>query len=342
MNPKVAIILLNWNGWEDTAECLESLFRVDYVDHDVIVVDNASGDDSIQKIRDYCEGKLRVRSHFFSAFCEREPIELIEYWRDAIPDFRESQNMISSGNTKLILIKNEKNYGFAEGNNIGMRAALTTEPDYVLLLNNDMVVDKQFLRELVNVAEDNANAGFVGPKIYYYDYKGRGDVINFAGGKLDILRGRARHIGFNEIDEGQYEETTRVDYVEGSCVLVRKDVIQKVGTLNPHYFNYWEDSDWCLRAKKQGYLSFFAARSKVWHKVTSSNTGENKQYYLTRNAFWFFREHASKIQYLSYLLYFFAFDIWYQSGLFLCRNDARLLGPFVKGVADGLKSPKQR
>ncbi len=79
MNSKVAIIILNWNGWEDTTECLESLFRINYVDYEVIVVDNASEDDSIQKIRDYCEGKLRVKSNFLSAFHQHQPVELIEY-----------------------------------------------------------------------------------------------------------------------------------------------------------------------------------------------------------------------------------------------------------------------
>ena len=241
----------------------------------------------------------------------------------------------------LVMIKNQRNLGYAGGNNVGIRAALAAGADYVLLLNNDTVVDKSFLNELIKVATDNQNAGFVGPKVYYYNYGGRQDIINFAGGKLDMLRGQARHIGLNEIDEGQYEETTKVDYIEGSCVLVRKDVIQKVGMLNPLYLNYWEDNDWCLRAKNQGYLSFFAAKAKVWHKVTSTTVGTNKQYYLTRNTFWFLREHASKLQYAFYVLYFLAFDFWHNLGLFLYRGDGSSVRSLVKGAADGLKSSKQ-
>ena len=108
MNVKVAIIILNWNGWEDTAECLESLFRIDYVDYDVIVVDNASEDDSIQKIRDYCDDNLRVKSNFISASDKQRPIDLIEYWRDTTLG-RELQKETSSEHRRLILVKNEKN-----------------------------------------------------------------------------------------------------------------------------------------------------------------------------------------------------------------------------------------
>jgi len=111
-NPKVAIIIVNWDGWEDTIECLESLYRIDYPNYEIIIIDNHSQDDSVRRIKDYSEGK------------------------------------------ELTIIENEDNYGFAEGNNIGIRYALKyLKPKYILLLNNDTVVDKDFLKELISAGE---------------------------------------------------------------------------------------------------------------------------------------------------------------------------------------------
>ena len=339
--PHVAIIVLNWNGWQDTVECLESLFQIDYPNFLVIVVDNGSQDESIRMLREYAQGITRASAGYTEHRAPNTPKVLIECKKDLVSlnDIADKSWLEAPSSKKILIIKNERNEGFAEGSNAGIRAALTGEPDYVLLLNNDTVVHKRFLSELVQVAEDNRKAGFVGPKVYFYRYNGRTDVINFAGGKLDVLRARAHHIGY-EIDVGQYDEITTVDYVEGSCMLVRKDLIEEVGMLNPLYLSYWEDVDWCMRARKRGYLSLLAAKAKVWHKVTSSDPAKKKPYYLTRNKFWFVRENASSGQYLFYVLYFFAFDMWIHFGWFLYNKEIRSLGPFMRGVADGLRLPR--
>jgi len=340
--PHVAIIVLNWNGWQDTVECLESLFQIDYPNFLVIVVDNGSQDESVRMLREYAKGITRANA----SFCEHRSPDtskvLIECKKDSVSldDIADKSWLDAPSSKKMLIIKNERNEGFAEGNNVGIRAALTGESDYVLLLNNDTIVDKRFLSQLVQVAEDDQKAGFVGPKVYFYSYNGRTDVINFAGGKLDVLRGLTRHIGCWKIDAGQYDETTTVDYVEGSCMLVRKDMIKEVGMLNPLYVSYWEDVDWCVRARKRGYLSLLASKAKIWHKVSSSDVGENKQYYFTRNTFWFLRENASRGQYICYLFYFLAFDMWYHLGSFFYYKKPRLLRPFMRGVADGLKRPR--
>ncbi len=133
MNPKVSIIILNWNGWEDTLECLESLYQITYPNseaisvnalrvsgkgcYDVIVVDNGSEDESVEKIREYCKGKIKVESKFFEYSCENKPIKIIEYRREEAEAEGGKEKEIDDlpSNRKLILIKNEKNYGFAEG-----------------------------------------------------------------------------------------------------------------------------------------------------------------------------------------------------------------------------------
>ena len=144
MNPKVSIIILNWNGWRDTIECLESLYQITYPNYDVIIVDNGSEDGSIQKIKEYAESKIKVESKFFEYSSENKPIKIIEYTREEAEAGGGKEKEITDlpSNKKMIIIKNEKNYGFAEGNNIAMRYALKAlNPDYILLLNNDTVVD---------------------------------------------------------------------------------------------------------------------------------------------------------------------------------------------------------
>ena len=171
MDPSVAIIILNWNGWENTVECLESLYKIDYPNYYIILVDNASNDDSIQKIREYCTGKIRPISNYVEYTDHDKPITITEIEHNKLMQFELNEKLFNSSihEKNLIFIKNDRNYGFAEGNNIAIRFSMEKlNPDYVLLLNNDTVVDKKFLYELIQVAIKNDKIGFVGPKIYYY------------------------------------------------------------------------------------------------------------------------------------------------------------------------------
>ena len=127
MSPRVTVIVLNWNGWEDTVECLESLFGVFYPCFDVVVVDNASEDDSVSRIREYCQGNLRVESPFFTYTSENKPIKLTEITEDQINTHKNEGNSTidsshdpSAKQNELLLIRNRENHGFAVGNNIAM------------------------------------------------------------------------------------------------------------------------------------------------------------------------------------------------------------------------------
>jgi GT2 family glycosyltransferase len=312
MSFRVAIIILNWNGWEDTVECLESLFRMNYIDYDVIVVDNASEDDSIQKIREYCAGRFYPISHFFSALDERQQIELQEFWRETVPDFRESQIKASVENRKLILIKNETNYGFAEGNNIGIRYALETDATYVLLLNNDTVVDPEFLKELVETAESNGKIGVVGPTICYYHEP---QVIQTTGANQNFWTGRPIVLNHRQtVDKVACSGEScllKVDYVYGACLLAKKHVIQEVGMLDPTYFLYAEEKDWCFRIARARYEIVCDLRSKIWHKSEASTTKKLKFsiYCPARNTVLFMRRYATAPQFLSFMLYFPIFKL---------------------------------
>jgi hypothetical protein len=216
-NPKVSIIILNWNGKDDTLECLGSLRGLEYGNYEVIVVDNGSTDGS--------------------------------------------QEAISRGYPNVKLIKNKENMGFCVGNNTGIRSA---ESDYYLLLNNDTVVDPKFVKQLVLVGESDRKIGILGPKMFFYD---RRNVFWFAGGFMKRCHGTV-HRGFNELDAGQYDNVEDMDFISGCALMVKKEVIDKIGLLDEEFFAYYEDVDWCLRARKAGYRVVYVPKSVIWHKCS--------------------------------------------------------------------------
>ena len=274
MYPTVTIIVLNWNGWENTIECLESLYNIEYVNYYLILVDNASNDDSIKKIKEYCNGNLKLKSNYFKYRDQNKPIHIKEIYSEEIKQIELEENLINSSTHQknLLFIKNDRNYGFAEGNNIAIRFAMENlNQEYVLLLNNDTVVDKKFLNELINVAIKKDNIGFIGPKIYKYDQNAISNIISFAGGHLNAYTTQPHPRGADQLDVGQFDNNSKVDYVEGSCIIIKKDIINRIGLLDQEYFTYWEEIDWCIRGEKVGFDSIYAYKSIVWHKGYSSD-----------------------------------------------------------------------
>lgn len=167
-------------------------------------------------------------------------------------------------------ILNPTNLRFAHGNNVGIKYALTKGADYILLLNNDTTVADNFLDELVTTASRNSNIGIVGPKMCYYSDPER---IWYAGGKIEWWKGWISHIGVRELDNGQYDQTKETDFVSGCSILVKRDVIEKVGLLDTAYYIYGEDVDWCIRASHAGYKIMFEPKAKIWHKLSVSTGG---------------------------------------------------------------------
>ncbi|MGB9979484.1 glycosyltransferase family 2 protein [Methanobacterium sp.] len=334
MNPKIAVVILNWNNWKDTIECIESLRQITYPDYNVIVVDNASLDNSLEKIRRYCKGEIAVKSAFFKYLKKNKPIEIIEYTK-------EESEKIEFNFAEIILIKNDKNYGFAEGNNIGIRYSMNTlNSDYMLLLNNDTVVASDFLGELIKVSENEDNIGFVSPKIYYYNFNSKQNVINFAGGSLNMFKGQSQSIGVNEIDNGQYDKIKTVKYGEGSCLLVKREVLEKIGLFDTEYFAYWEEVDLCIRGYKRGYRSVYAPKARIWHKVSASTDNPTKLYYYTRNKFWFMQKYASRVEYISFIVLFFGFYFWNLICKYtlygLYKRNLKQSNYFLKGIKKGI------
>jgi GT2 family glycosyltransferase len=340
--PKVSIIIVNWNGWRDTVECLESLGQITYSNYEVILVDNGSTDESLLRLKEYADGTLQAESPFFTYSPNNKPITIFECTKEEAESTLGTEGSFLSPKEKLIVIKNGQNYGFAEGSNIGIRIALARESSYVLLLNNDVVVDASFLTELVLASERDERIGFAGPKVYFYNYSGRADVINFAGGVFCVWTGSARHIGLKQIDQGQFNKMRLVDFIEGSCILARTEAIWKTGFLRADYFAYWEDVEWCLRGAELGYKAGYVSKARIWHKVGASKKEKSisSYYYDARNLLWLVKSHASVIQLVFFLSYLLVFKIWVKMGVSIVfhRSISEAIS-LLKGTVDGFRVP---
>jgi len=223
--PKVVVVVLNWNLKDDLAECLASLDRASYPNRQVVVVDNASTDGSAEM----------VRTRFPAAR----------------------------------LIVNAQNLGFAAGNNVGLRYGLAQEATYLLLLNNDTVIAADMLTRLVAVAEAEQSLGILGPQILYY---GTEDRVWYLGHRayrwLPVPRRIAPRLGLRAGEGDRIE----VDYVSGCSMLIRREVLLRVGLLDEALFMHYEDADLCRRARQAGYRLACVPGARMWHKVSRSSS----------------------------------------------------------------------
>ncbi len=318
--PKVAIIILNWNGWKNTLECLESIYQIDYPKYEIILVDNGSKDNSVQKIESYAKGEIRIESSFFRYDPSNKPLKIVK-----------PPSKVPSGfNKELVLVENAVNCGFAKGVNVAIHLAQKQSADYVLLLNNDIVVDRGFLSELVAQAEKMPHFGIGGPTIYYYD---RPSTVDFAGENLTLWRVKGKE------NCKKLTSPKEVDKVEGSCMLIKRDVLDKVGLLYSKYWAYWEETDLCFRAKKAGFKIVYVPNSNIWHKVASSIGGENnlkRQYYLNRTRLLFAKRNLTLGDQAKFLVYFFGFEMWLKTAVELKHHALAGAFTYLRAGFDGL------
>ncbi len=182
--------------------------------------------------------------------------------------------------TEVTFIQAGDNLGYSGGNNLGIKKALESGVDYVLILNPDTTVAKETIKILVEEAE-KTGASLVGPKIYFAGTK----KIWFAGGVLDLANVLGSHRGVNEQDHGQYDHGYEPDYISGAAMLVKAEVFIKIGYFDERYFLYYEDSDFCFRAKRAGFKLLYLPEAVVEHaNAKSTGLGSPLQdYYITRN-----------------------------------------------------------
>lgn len=264
IKPKVAIIILNWNNFKDTIECLESIYQITYSNYDVILVDNNSEDQSIKQIKKYCEGEINIESKFFEFDPKNKPIKIIEYTREEAENILSKENEITRipSNKKLILIKNEKNYGFAEGNNIGMRYSLKTlNPNYVFVLNNDTVVDKEVLIHLVKFMEHNRDVGICNSLQYSYYNK---DIILAAG--VNLSKFWLGNFNAEGLKHPVFREPFETTYAMGACIFIGKSLLSELCGFDEKMFIGAEDIDISLRCWIGGKKVMVVPNSVIYHK----------------------------------------------------------------------------
>ena len=332
--PKVSIIILNWNGWKDTIECLESLYQIDYLYYNVIVVDNASSDKSIKMIKEYCRGELKVISPFFEYAFENKPVNILELNETELKTVNVADEFSGlPSSKKLFLIKNNLNHGFAEGNNIGIRFALNfLDSNYILLLNNDTVVDKHFLKELVDADQNGEKTGVLGPMVYYY---GEPDKITYIGGNINLFTGKVAHPYLNKFKNGHFPE--EIDYICGCSLLIKKEVVDEIGLLDPDYYLYYEDTDLGLRALNEGYKNLMVPKSEIWHKVSASIDESSKTalYYGVRNHFLLIKKNCG-LKYMMTFLPVFLLRKFFFSLFLLFQGKFNGFKTVIIGVYDAL------
>jgi len=258
---KVAIVILHFTNKNLTVQCLESIKKLNTKDLilETIIVNN-------------------------------NPKENLEDLKKKFSDF--------------VFLEAGRNLGFAGGNNLGIKQALKDGADFVFIINNDTILDKNLLVRLIKVASLNDESGIFGPKIYFapgyefhkekYKPSDQGKVIWYAGGLIDWQNVLASHRGVDEVDKGQYDEQKETDFVSGCAMFVKREVFEKIGLLDQRYFLYWEDVEFCQRAKKARFKVIYTPQAKLWHLNASSSVvgGPLQDYYITRNRMLFGMKYA--------------------------------------------------
>lgn len=281
----IAISLLNRNGLNDTISCIDSLLNSSFDNFTIYLLDNGS----------------------------KNPWEFLKLQEKY------------KNNSKIILNKSEKNLWFTWGNNFNITKTLKNQQaEYILLLNNDCKVEKDFLQNFIDQVQKIEKVGIFGPIIKGYD-----ESIQAIGSNINLWTGSSKRIKQLE------KEYQTVDYVTGSCMLISREVIEKIWILDDQFFAYWEESDFALRAKKANYQTFALNVDWIYHKEESANR-KDKPYYtylMFRNRILFLKKHANWVQYVFSYFILLAYLIVIFPRYFGIKNYQRAW----KGIKDGIQ-----
>ena len=234
----------------------------------------------------------------------------------------------------LDLVRPGSNLGFAEGCAVGMSIALERGADYVLLLNNDVVVDPPFLDRLVAAARACPEAGLFCPQIEFLEDPGR---VWFGGGAFSLWRGIPRHTHWRKSSTGDRAPRAS-DFATGCALLIAPSVIRTVGVFDPRFFAYGEDLDLSLRARQAHVGIMVVPASVIWHvSVYDAQRAWLRLYYSTRNLLEVMRKHARWIQWVSFMPNFLIFWVGFYVVLAAARRQPRLVGALALGVVDFIR-----
>lgn len=206
-----------------------------------------------------------------------------------------SAEAIASAFPAVQVLPLTQNLGYAGNNNVGIAAALAQSADWVFVLNEDTVQAPDCISRLVALGESDPQIGIVGPLVYHFDEPA---VIQSAGGRLGRFW-KSLHTGHNELAHHHplLTEPRPVDFISGCAILVRRALLEEVGALDERFFYYWEETEWCLRARRNGWQVWFEPRAGLWHKGVQRDYQPNPSvtYYNTRNQFMLLAKHRAPL-----------------------------------------------
>lgn len=238
---------------------------------------------------------------------------------------------------KIEYVELESNYGFTGGNNIGIDIAKKTyQPDYYLLLNNDTIVDKSFLAELVSSFLLDENIGIVVPKIFFHE---KPTYTYFAGGYINLISGLGEHYNWRKPEDAEANKSKYVAFANGCSMLIKAGVIDHVGVLDNNFFANIEDVDFSYRVTQKGYKIYYNHKSVLWHREGYSskrNVGNWFRVYLTtRNVIQFQRKRYAFFSFILFLAYFSLRWVLYMSLKMAISGEFKSIRSIYYGIIDG-------
>jgi GT2 family glycosyltransferase len=331
---KVYIIIVNYNGWADTIECLESVFRNDYPNYRVVMVDNNSTNKSMEYIRAWADGRLDVAVPPYNPLRHLslppipKPVGYVEYDRAEA----EAGGGAEKKETRLVLIRSSENLGFAGGNNIAIRYGMARDAEYFFLLNNDAISTSTTVSSLTDVSF-RANAAIIGARVF----DKTGAHVLFLGTRWPaLLFGLGRKRASQQ--DGLFWSSA--DAI-GCAIMLRRDLLERRDSeqgrfLDTTFFMYVEETDLCLYAAARGFQCVVARDAVVYHGLAQSSGGKGGPlpfYYITRNRIFLARRWLSGAWLVLFHLYYIPSRIVLQ----MFRRDANkeTRRAVVSGLKDG-------
>lgn len=260
--PCVVAIVLNWNAWRDTVACVESLLDSSHVPDRIVICDNGSLDDSVARLIEWARGRTTL-SHFHS------PDEALSAAPSTSP---------------VVLVQIAQNGGYAHGNNVGIRYAIERfGAEFVWILNNDTIVEREALGHMIEVATADPSAGIVGSKLLRYDAPET--IQALGGGYIVPILCHDTQLGSGRNASVAGTTPIVLDHLVGASLLVRAEAVRRVGLIDESYFLYREETDWCIRMRRAGWKLYCCTKATVWHKQSHAIGFKSPlhDYYAVRN-----------------------------------------------------------
>jgi len=261
---KVGIVILNYNGSDDTLACIDGLKKRVSSQAQIIVVDNNSTQEQVEKLSALTQINVTVIYH-------------------------------------------NENCGYAAGNNIGIRHALKIGCEYICILNNDTLIEEDFLSPCITFLDNHPNVAIVSPALLNIE----GTQVQSTGGDIFIKKGIVTQKN-SGVEYSSLPEVIRCDYVGGACMVFRASLMNELGFIPEHYFLFYEETEWCYRIGQKGYENVILTSTYIRHKESASinKVGSLKDYLMARNRIVFVKRNASPMTFFLFLCYCFAQTVY--------------------------------